>query len=96
MNKTTLNIGKDCGAYEPSNKSCINCKFNAFSHCKIHNFPASYNMCCLKWVDGSESDLRISVAKLREVLEEIADGFDEPIIYDTKVEDIIERVKKRI
>lgn len=50
-----------------------------------------------QYYDGlSESDMRISVAKLREILENMADGFDEPIIYDTKVEDIIERVKKEL
>lgn len=79
-------------------KKCRSCLNFSGSHCEVHQYLIEDAANCSEWteMDCPEEDMHISVAKLREVLEEMAGGFDEPIIYNAKVEDIIEQIKKLI
>ena len=76
---------------------CRNCEYYRYAVCVVHKRRIEENACCSHWEfdseEKSDSDLRISVAKLREVLEKLADG-NGFLVED--VDTIIEKVKSEI
>lgn len=79
-------LGKNCVAYAP--RIVRSKEFEDGSYMRIYS-DGSIDM-------KGHIEKSITVSHLREILEDMANGFDEPIICDTKVEDIIERVKKEL
>lgn len=97
-------VGKDCGAYEPNSSippRCRNCWNYTGAYCEVHLHLIEAAARCSEWSpkDGNypESDLSISVAHLREILEDVASSqFMPRVLNDNTIDEIIERVKKEI
>lgn len=102
-------VGKDCcGAYEPKSfhnknsslrkpkEQCMYYRNGCMCGMYLQEVPCDPNC---RLLSANEDDMYLSVAKLREILEEMAMDCNEyrpePTIA-VKVEDIIERVKKEI
>ena len=76
--------------------ACRNCKYFRCEVCVVHQRRIKENACCSHWEltteKCSESDLRISVEHLREVLES---HFAHRIL-PSEIDEIINQVKKEI